>query len=117
MATSAAATVGAVGRPGTRLEDRRLVRGRGLYTDDLEHAAAEVAFVRSEQAHARIRDIDVEGALDVDGVLAVYTHEDLDGLLADPLPLLMPHPGLLAPRTQYALAAGEVRYAGETIAM
>jgi CO/xanthine dehydrogenase Mo-binding subunit len=117
MATRAVATVGAVGRRVTRLEDRRLVRGRGLYTDDVEHGAAEVAFVRSEHAHARIRDIDVAGALDVDGVLAVYTHEDLTGLLAEPLPLLMPHPGLIAPRTQYALAAGEVRYAGETIVM
>ncbi len=100
-----------------RREDARLLAGRGRFTDDFEHGAAEVAFVRSEHAHARITDVDVSGALDVDGVLAVYTHEDLDGGFAEPLPLLTPHEGLVAPRTQYALARKEVRYAGETVAM
>jgi aerobic carbon-monoxide dehydrogenase large subunit len=105
------------GEPVERREDPRLLTGRGRFTDDFEHAAAEVAFVRSEHAHARIADVDVTGALDVDGVLAVYTHEDLDGGFGEPLPLLTPHEGLVAPRTQLALARDEVRYAGETIAM
>jgi aerobic carbon-monoxide dehydrogenase large subunit len=106
-----------VGRRLERLEDERLVRGRGAYTDDLDHDAAEVAFVRSDHAHARIVDIDVERALDVDGVLGVFTYEDLEDGFAASLPLLIPHPGLTAPRTQLALAADIVRYAGETIAM
>jgi carbon-monoxide dehydrogenase large subunit len=117
MTMRAPKAVSSVGRPVERREDARLVRGRGLYTDDVDHRAAEVAFVRSEHAHARIVDVDVSGALDVDGVLAIYTHDDLDGYLAGPLPLLIPHPGLIAPRTQYALAAEEVNYAGETIAL
>ncbi len=100
-----------------RREDERLLTGRGAYTDDFEPGAAGVAFVRSEHAHARIADVDVSGALDVDGVLGVYTHEDLEGGFADPLPLLIPHDGLIAPLTQYALARAEVRYAGETIVM
>jgi CO/xanthine dehydrogenase Mo-binding subunit len=106
-----------VGRPVERLEDGRLIRGRGIYTDDVEHTAAEAAFVRSEHAHARIVDVDVSGALDVDGVLAIFTYEDLEGELANPLPLLIPHPGLVEPRTQYALARDEVRYAGEAVVM
>jgi CO/xanthine dehydrogenase Mo-binding subunit len=110
-------TNGFVGRRLERLEDERLVRGRGAYTDDLDQDSAEVAFVRSEHAHARIAGVDVAGALEVDGVLAVYTHEDLEGDVAGSLPLLIPHSGLVAPRTQLALAAGEVRYAGETIVM
>jgi aerobic carbon-monoxide dehydrogenase large subunit len=105
------------GEPVERREDARLLTGRGRFTDDFEHDAAEVAFVRSEHAHARIADVDVAGALDVEGVLAVYTHEDLDGGFGEPLPLLTPHEGLVAPRTQYALARDEVRYAGETVAM
>jgi aerobic carbon-monoxide dehydrogenase large subunit len=105
------------GEPVERREDKRLLTGGGRFTDDFEHAAAEVAFVRSEHAHARIADVDVAGALDVDGVLAVYTYDDLEGAFAEPLPLLTPHEGLVAPRTQYALARDEVRYAGETIAM
>ena len=97
-----------VGAAVERLEDERLVRGRGTYTDDVEHGVAEAAFVRSEHAHARIVEIDVSGALEVDGVLAVFTHEDLEGDVGDPLPLLIPHPGLKSPRTPLALAGDEV---------
>ncbi|MDQ3771269.1 MAG: molybdopterin-dependent oxidoreductase, partial [Actinomycetota bacterium] len=100
-----------------RNEDPRLLTGKGRYVDDFEHGAAEVAFVRSELAHARIADIDVSGALDIDGVLGVYTHEDLEGDFAEPLPLLIPSSGLFAPKTQYALALDEVCYAGEIIVM
>lgn len=100
-----------------RREDRRLLTGAGRYTDDLAHDVPQAAFVRSELAHAHIRDIDVSGALDLEGVLGVYTYEDLGGPFADPLPLLIPHPELKSPRTQYALARDEVCYAGEVVAM
>ena len=108
---------GFVGESVPRLEDDRLIRGNGKYTDDIDHRAAEVAFVRSEHAHARITDIDVSEALGIDGVLAIYTHEDLTGDVGSPLPLLIPHPGLVEPRTQLALASDEVCYVGQTIAM
>jgi CO/xanthine dehydrogenase Mo-binding subunit len=101
----------------TRNEDSRLVSGRGRFTDDFEHDAAQAAFVRSDRAHARIVDIDVTDALEVDGVFGIYTYEDLEGDFGKPLPLLIPNPGLFAPRTQYALARDEVCYAGEVIAM
>ena len=100
-----------------RREDDRLLLGRGRYTDDFEPHAAHAAFVRSDHAHARILDVDVAGALEVDGVHAVYTYEDLEGRFADPLPLIVPHEAIEDGRTQYALARGEVRYVGETIAM
>ena len=76
-----------------------------------------MAFVRSSHAHARITGIDVADALDVDGLVAIYTWDDLPGRLADPLPLLIPHPDLTHPRTQYALARGEVNHVGEPVAM
>jgi CO/xanthine dehydrogenase Mo-binding subunit len=100
-----------------RREEQRLLVGEGRFTDDFAPDAAHAAFVRSEFAHARIVDIDVSGALDVDGVYAVYTHDDLDGKFADPLPLIIPHEAIADGRTQYALAHDEVRYVGETIAM
>ncbi|HEX6389754.1 MAG TPA: aerobic carbon-monoxide dehydrogenase large subunit, partial [Solirubrobacteraceae bacterium] len=100
-----------------RREDRRLLTGNGRYTDDFAPHAAHAAFLRSEYAHARIVDIDVSGALDIDGVYAVYTFDDLDGRFAEPLPLIIPHEAIVAGRTQYALARDEVRYVGETIAM
>jgi aerobic carbon-monoxide dehydrogenase large subunit len=105
------------GAPVQRREDPRLLTGRGRYVDDLGRDAAQVAFVRSELAHARILDVDVTGALDVDGVLAIYTYEDLDAPVAAPLPLLIPNDGLEHPRTQHALAREEVCYAGEIVAM
>jgi carbon-monoxide dehydrogenase large subunit len=100
-----------------RREDRRLLTGNGRYTDDFAPHAAHAAFVRSDYAHARVVDIDVSGALSVDGVHAVYTYEDLEGRFAEPLPLIIPHEAIVAPRTQYALARDEIRHIGEIVAM
>jgi aerobic carbon-monoxide dehydrogenase large subunit len=105
------------GEPIARREDPRLVAGDGRFLDDLGAGALAAAFVRSPHAHARIVDIDVAGALDVDGLVAVYTYEDLDGRVAEPLPLLIPHPSLHAPRTAHPLANGVVRHVGEPVAM
>jgi len=114
------------GAPISRREDPRLLRGEGRYLDDLGHDALVAAFVRSTHAHARILDIDVSGALEVEGVVAVYTYEDLlDGAgpedpvpaVAEPLPLLIPHPALTAPRTGYPLAREEVKHVGEPVVM
>jgi CO/xanthine dehydrogenase Mo-binding subunit len=105
-----------------RTEDLRLTTGHGRYTDDIgagpdgDHAL-EAAYLRSPHAHARILDIDVTDALDIEGVVAIYTHEDLEGAAAEPLPVLIPHPGLHAPRTGYPLAKDVVRHVGESIVM
>jgi len=104
-----------------RTEDQRFLRGHGRYVDDV-HIAADTlhaAVLRSPHAHARIVDIDVEAVLDVEGVHAVWTYDDLADLsapMAEPLPLLIPHPDLTHGRTQYALAKDEVNYVGEAIA-
>ncbi|MGK5112530.1 aerobic carbon-monoxide dehydrogenase large subunit [Geodermatophilus sp. CPCC 205506] len=105
------------GEPVRRREDARLITGRGRYLDDIGHTALAAAFVRSPHAHARIVDIDVEPALDVEGLVAIYTYEDLTGPLAEPLPVLIPHPQLHSPRTGYPLATGEVNHVGEPIVM
>jgi carbon-monoxide dehydrogenase large subunit len=105
------------GAPIARVEDDRFLRGHGAYLDDLGSDALEVAFVRSPHAHARITGIDVSGALDVPGLVAVYTYEDLPGRIAEPLPLLIPHPALTHGRTGYPLAASVVSYVGEPVVM
>jgi CO/xanthine dehydrogenase Mo-binding subunit len=105
------------GEPVQRVEDAKLVTGRGHYLDDLGHDALGVAFVRSPYAHARITDIDVTAALDVEGLVAIYTYDDLTGAVAEPLPLLIPHPALTAPRTGYPLARDEVNHVGEPVVM
>jgi aerobic carbon-monoxide dehydrogenase large subunit len=106
-----------LGAPIARKEDPRLLRGEGRYLDDLGHDAYQVAMVRSPHAHARVVDIDVTDALDVDGLMAIWTYEDLPPRLQEPLPVLIPHPALTAPVTQHLLACDEVNYVGEAVAM
>lgn len=105
------------GEPVRRREDPRLLTGQGRFLDDLGAHALEAAFVRSPHAHARIRDVDVSAALDVDGLVAIYTWEDLPDLLAQPLPLLIPHPALTHGRTAHPLAHDLVRHVGEPVVM
>jgi CO/xanthine dehydrogenase Mo-binding subunit len=105
------------GEPVRRREDARLIIGKGRYLDDIGSGSLAAAFVRSPHAHARITDIDAEGALDVEGLVAIYTYEDLHGPMAEPLPVLIPHPQLTSPRTGYPLANGEVNHVGEAIVM
>ena len=101
-----------------RREDRRLVTGQGRFVDDLVPAGAlAAAFVRSPHAHARVVDIDVTDAVDTPGLVAIYTYDDLDGRLTEPLPLLIPHPSLSHPKTPYVLAKDTVHHVGEPVAM
>jgi aerobic carbon-monoxide dehydrogenase large subunit len=98
-----------------RVEDDRLLRGHGRFTDDIDEGALECCFVRSPFAHSRIRSIDVSAAKALRGVVAVYTASDLPFGQTD-LPLLIPHPNLTHGRTQRCLASEVVRYAGEAVA-
>ncbi len=106
------------GAPVQRREDPRLVVGEGRYVDDLAPTGAlAAAFVRSPHAEAQIVDVDVGNAVDVPGLVAIYTYDDLDGRLTEPLPLLIPHPSLTHPRTGYPLAKDAVHHVGEAVAM
>ena len=112
------------GEPVQRVEDAKLVTGTAHFLDDIGHEALGVAFVRSPHAHARVTDIDVTTALDVEGLVAIYTYDDLlaadasEGTaVSEPLPLLIPHPALHAPRTGYPLARDEVNHVGEPVVM
>jgi len=109
------------GEPIARREDPRLVSGAGRYLDDLGPDALAAAFVRCPHAHARVVDIDVTDALDVDGLVALYTYEDLAAddatRVAEPLPLLIPHPALTEPRTGYPLVKDVAKHVGEPIVM
>lgn len=60
-----------------RLEDPRLLTGRGRYADDVNAPRQARGYVlRSPFAHARIRGIDVSAALEVPGLIAVLTADD-----------------------------------------
>ncbi len=104
-----------------RNEDPRLLMGEGLFTDDVQLPnMIHAAFVRSPYAHAKILDIDVSEAIIKNGVVAVYTAEDL-GDYWQHGPLLVPPPPVedivFNQRTQVPLAKGKVHYAGEPVAI
>ena len=100
-----------------RNEDPRLLQGRGSFVDDIQPAGAlHAAVLRSPHAHARIVSIDAARARRLPGVVLVLTAADL-GELDQPTPLLIPNPALTHPRTPRPLAADEVRYVGEPVAL
>ena len=62
-----------------RREDAALLTGRGRFIDDIERAhQAHAWIVRSPHAHARILLIDTKDAAATPGVIAVFTHGDLE---------------------------------------
>src|SRR6478609_1199686 len=66
-----------------RKEDPKFLTVGGKYVDDLADeprlaGAAFVTYVRSTVAHGTITGIDASAALDLPGVIAVLTAEDLD---------------------------------------
>jgi aerobic carbon-monoxide dehydrogenase large subunit len=66
------------GQPVKRLEDQRLLTGKGQFIDDKpEDGALWLYVLRSPHAHARIKSIDTKAALDMAGVEAVYTGANL----------------------------------------
>lgn len=100
-----------------RLEDPRLLRGKGTYVDDIDLPdMLHAALLRSPHAHAKIVSIDPGAALALPGVHLVLTARDL-GEVLEPSPLLVPHAALTQPRTQLPLALEEVRYVGEAVAL
>ncbi len=102
-----------------RIEDPAILKGRGRYVDDIVMPGMqEVAFVRSSEAHARIRGIDTKGAAALPGVVAVLTLADLGPqYTARRMVQANPHPAIKQNITQLPLAGDEVCYVGETIAL
>jgi Aldehyde oxidase and xanthine dehydrogenase, a/b hammerhead domain len=65
-----------------RVEDRRLLTGRGSFTDDrIVLGALHVAFRRGDHAHALISGISTTAAAATPGVFGVYTAQDFDDLV------------------------------------
>ena len=105
-----------------RLEDARMLSGRGRYVSDWNlPGQAYGCFMRSDRPHARIASIDSSGALGMPGVIAVLTGEDVAEAQYKSLPAFAPMKGrngtdLIIPHRP-TLALGFVRYVGEPIAL
>jgi len=74
-----------------RLEDDRLLVGKGLYSDDRRfESEAQLVLVRSPHAHAAIRSVNLDAARKPPGVIAAWTMAELaaDGVKHIPFPPL-----------------------------
>ncbi len=110
-----------IGQAVTRIEDDRLLTGRGRYVDDLRfEGELHVAFVRSPHAHARIGSVDAADAKSADGVVAVLTGADLvaAGVTAFPAsPALRGAKGQPQTTPPYLpLATDVARFVGQAVA-
>ena len=111
-----------IGQGVTREEDPRLLKGRGLFVNDVNLPDQSYAVVlRSPHAHAEIRSIDTSAAAALPGVLAVYTGEDVAadnlGVPGMPAKWLRPDGEPMKYRPQPPLALGRVRYVGDPVAL
>src|SRR2546423_7295312 len=106
-----------VGRAMRRKEDPRLITGQGSYVDDINLVGQLwAAWVRSPEAHAKIVSIDTSAAKARDGVVAVYTNEDLD--MEAGLPMAWVPPGVEVKTPEHwVLAKGEVKHVGDPVAL
>jgi carbon-monoxide dehydrogenase large subunit len=108
---------GHVGRSLRRKEDPRLIQGQASYVDDINITGQLwAAWVRSPEAHAKIVSIDTSAAKARDGVVAVYTNEDLD--MEAGLPMAWVPPGVeVNTPDHWVLAKGEVKHVGDPVAL
>src|SRR5205809_5360833 len=104
---------GWIGKPVRRVEDARLLTGRGRYIDDHPPVANvhHAAIVRSPHAHARIRGYDLTAALAVDGGVVAITGEDV---IRHTKPFGV---GVTAPVHYYCAASDKARFVGEPVAV
>jgi carbon-monoxide dehydrogenase large subunit len=110
-----------LGQPVPRLEDPKLLRGEGLYSDDLRLSGQRIAvFLRSPEAHGRILRLDVSQARVLPGVSLVLTAAEMNaaGITHIPPGVQMSGPGEAKPIIpRYPpLAEDRVRYVGQPIA-
>src|SRR6185312_16102295 len=109
------------GQPVKRLEDQRLLTGKGQFIDDKpDDGALWLYMLRSPHAHAKITSIDTQAAAAMPGVEAVYTGADLVADDIGTIPTLAifqrPDGSPMTVPPRRLLAHEVVRLAGEPVA-
>src|SRR4051812_37953205 len=105
-----------------RLEDDRMLAGRGRYVSDWNlPGQAYGHFVRSDRPHAKILSIDVSAALAMPGAIAVITGKELIDAGLKPIPAAAPFKWKDGSDQRSAqrlsLAHEVVRHVGEPVAL
>lgn len=105
---------GSIGARAPRVEDDRLLRGEGRFTDDVDPAhALHMAVGRCPFPRARVLSIDVSDALALDGVEHVLVGGEVVSRTG-PISVLRPVPGA-PPLPSYAMACDEALYEGQPV--
>ena len=104
-----------------RIEDDRLLVGKGLYSDDREFPGqAWMVLVRSPHAHAKLRSVDLSACLSAPGVIAAWSMADLRAAKVGhiPFPALFKRAdgSPMAAPARTPLAEGKVYYVGHPVA-
>ncbi|MEH7113307.1 xanthine dehydrogenase family protein molybdopterin-binding subunit [Neobacillus niacini] len=106
-----------IGKSVKRIEDPRLLIGKGQYVGDiLLPDQCEAVIVRSPHAHAKILRIDTEKAKQLPDVQLILTGDDLPKDL-EAIPMRLAPNEALTMALQYPLAKEKVLYAGEPVAL
>ena len=106
-------------QPLRRIEDPRLLKGGGRYTDDISLPGQAYGHVlRSPHAAATITRLDTSAARAMPGVVGVYTYADMAELgdLPCAVPLKNRDGSRRAETPRPALANGQVRHVGDPVA-
>jgi carbon-monoxide dehydrogenase large subunit len=105
-----------VGASVARVEDRRILTGRGRYVDDVRLGGMlHAAFLRSPFPHARISGVDTTAARQLPGVFGVLTGVDIAAVTV-PVQVMPQFPGFRSP-TYLAMATDRVRFVGDLVAI
>ncbi len=105
-----------IGKSVPRPNAKKLVEGRGQYVDDIVlPRMVHAAFVRSPHAHAKILRIDGADALEVPGVLRVFTGADL-AAHCEPWVATLAHLKGMKSAPQLPLPLARATWAGEAVA-
>src|SRR5438552_839952 len=104
-----------IGRRMRRVEDERLITGRGRFAGDIKlDGLVHIAFCRSTLPHARIQAVDTSAVLSMPGVIAVWTADDLPEVASG---LSDWGPEDMESRGRPILNRDEVNYVGEAFAV
>ena len=99
-----------------RVEDTRLLTGRGTYVDDIQRPGMlHACFVRSPFARATVNGIDTAAALSLPGVQAVFTAADINPDVREAWHAVAGKDIADTPRPP--LADGEVKFVGDPVAL
>lgn len=101
--------IGGMGHSMKRKEDARFIQGKGNYVDDIKlPGMLYMDIVRSPYAYAKIKNINIEEAMKVPGVVAVITGRDLEKYNLHWMPTLMSDTQMVLPTDTVMYQAQEV---------